>query len=78
MEEKCFILSIVLILFIFALVGIWNNWLWIGKDGYSLPHEDRPGFFRFWFNIVPRFFISGSMENHVINIKEIKKFSELP
>jgi len=37
-----------------GLGGIWNNWIWIGKDGYNLPLNLQPGFFRFWFSIVPR------------------------
>ena len=46
-------------------VGVWNNWIWLGKDGYNLPQPLRPGFFRFWFVIAPRacLFMSTSMES---------------
>ncbi|MBI4120767.1 MAG: hypothetical protein HY457_00725 [Parcubacteria group bacterium] len=38
-----------------AMVGIWNNWIWVRKDGNMLT--DCPGFFRFWFIITPRYLL---------------------
>jgi hypothetical protein len=48
-----FLVFLVLVL----MLGIWNNWIWIGKDGYNLPSELRPGFFRFWFYVAPRYLL---------------------
>ncbi|MBI4118489.1 MAG: hypothetical protein HY455_03075 [Parcubacteria group bacterium] len=46
-----------------GMVSIWGYWIWIGKDGYMLI--ERPGFFRFWFVITPRYFLGmkTGMEN---------------
>lgn len=42
---------------VIAMLTTWGYWIWIGKDGYNLPERLRPGFFRFWFVITPRFFL---------------------
>ena len=47
-------LAVAVVAVVGGLGGIWNNWIWIGKDGYNLPYNLRPGFFRFWFSIMPR------------------------
>lgn len=54
MSSNIDIIIAVIVIFIAALVGIWGNWVWIGKDGFTLPHEQRPSFRQFWFNYLPR------------------------
>lgn len=42
---------------IVGMVAIWGNWIWLGKDGFTLPSAVQPGFFRFWFSVAPRYAI---------------------
>jgi hypothetical protein len=53
-EEAAVFISVLAIVAVCGLAGIWNNWIWIGKNGYNLPYELRPSFCRFWFSVVPR------------------------
>ena len=53
-SEPLVLLSVFVVIAICGLVGVWNNWVWIGKDGYNLPYNLRPGFFKFWFSVMPR------------------------
>ena len=46
--------ALVAIVAVGGLGGVWNNWIWIGKDGHNLSYYLRPGFFRFWFSVIPR------------------------
>lgn len=36
-----------------CMVGLWGNWIWIGKDGWSIPLKLRPGFFEFYLRYLP-------------------------
>lgn len=36
------------VLAIAVLVGLWNNWIFIGPDGYNLTGKDRPSLLRFY------------------------------
>ena len=53
-EALVLVSALVMVALVGGLGGIWNNWIWIGKNGYNLPHNLRPGFFRFWFSVIPR------------------------
>ncbi len=44
----------VVVVWIAGFVGIWNNWMWIGSDGWTIPMRYIPGPFRFWFSYIPR------------------------
>jgi len=54
LEVVVIVSALVMVAVLCGFGGIWNNWIWLGKDGYSLPYNLRPGLFRFWFSIVPR------------------------
>jgi hypothetical protein len=50
------VFSVFMVVVILAgLIGIWDNWIWLGKDGWNLPLHQRPGFFKFWLVIIPRY-----------------------
>lgn len=51
-----------------TLLGIWNNWIWIGKDGYMLDPNLRPGFLKFWLQITPLYLVGRrtGMEKHTL------------
>jgi hypothetical protein len=53
-EALIIVFVVVVVAVVGGLGGIWNNWIWIGKDGYNLLYHLRPGFFRFWFSVIPR------------------------
>jgi hypothetical protein len=40
-----------------CMLSIWVGWTWIGTDGHMLRKDLRPGFFKFWFSITPRFLL---------------------
>ena len=44
-EAVVLVFAVVMVVVVGGLGGIWNNWIWTGKDGYNLPHDLRPGFF---------------------------------
>lgn len=52
-EATVFVITMVIV----GMLAIWGNWIWIGKDGYSLPVRLTPGFFRFYLVIIPRFLL---------------------
>lgn len=33
------------------VVGLWNNWIFIGPDGYTLTGKDRPSLLRFYVTL---------------------------
>jgi hypothetical protein len=49
----------VLFVSICALVGIWGNWSFLGKDGHRLPRNQTPGFLAFWISYLPREIFKG-------------------
>ena len=53
-SEDWILVFVLVVVVVIGLIGIWNNWIWIGKDGFNLPYKLQPSFFRFWFSIVPR------------------------
>jgi hypothetical protein len=73
-SEKVLMLGFVLpAMFAIGMLGIWNNWIWIGKGGYNLSQNQKPGFFRFWFSIAPRYLLGmkTGMENITLNCREL-------
>ena len=56
-EQVLFFAFILPVLAIVGMLAIWGNWIWLGKDGFTLPSSAQPGFFRFWFSLAPRFLV---------------------
>lgn len=62
-------LSFISLFAIIAIVGIWNNWVIIGKNGYMLcPH---PSFWRWSQMAIINLF-------RIITFEKVIKFSDLP
>ncbi|MBI5733253.1 hypothetical protein HY967_04900 [Candidatus Jorgensenbacteria bacterium] len=50
MNDAVIYIGALIVVGIVAMIGMWNNWIWIGDDGYLIPYERRPGFFKFWIS----------------------------
>jgi hypothetical protein len=48
MEGNLDVLVVLGIVAVCMVVGLWNNWIFIGPDGYNLTGNDRPSLFRFY------------------------------
>lgn len=51
MEGNGDILVALGIVVVAMLVGLWNNWIFIGPDGYNLTGKDRPSLLRFYVTL---------------------------
>lgn len=54
MEGNIDVLVVLAIVVIAGIVGLWNNWIFIGPDGYNLTGKDRPGLLRFYTALIFR------------------------
>jgi len=52
MQGNIDVLIVLAIVVVAGIVGLWNNWIFIGPDGYNLTGKDRPGLFRFYATLV--------------------------
>lgn len=52
MEGNHDILAAMAVMVVAIVVGLWNNWIFIGPDGYTLTGKDRPSLFRFYATLV--------------------------